>query len=199
MAMRTFFGKIKRWQVIAVAVAMGLFGAHTLIYSPWTNPSPTQVYQIYGAFPYSKGYDLDLRATYVSSNPWCKKTLRAFFFFEAAKVNRSVDVDLDVMRKPGDEYMASIALDHFKPGLCGWQYAGLFYGFRGNRLSGSRYVALGPVSVSDDHAELICREKVIRHGGGYYISCFPEVGGLTEDIPDGVKLFNFWWGVSNVL
>lgn len=65
--------------VIGVFVSLGF--AHYLLTRPTDNPQPQKKIVVRGSFPYDRGWDLRIEASYYSKNPTCKQTARAFFIF----------------------------------------------------------------------------------------------------------------------
>lgn len=97
----------------------GLF--HYLIMHPVDNPRPQKRQIVQGSFPYDKGWELRIEASYYSNNPTCKQTARAFFLFPQAEVSREAWRTIPVVREEGNRYRFEFYEDAMQSGFCDWR------------------------------------------------------------------------------
>lgn len=104
--------------VIGVFVSLGF--AHYLLTRPTDNPQPQKKIVVRGSFPYDRGWDLRIEASYYSKNPTCKQTARAFFIFPQAEVSREAWRTIPVIREGDSRYRFEFFEDAVSPGFCEW-------------------------------------------------------------------------------
>jgi len=176
---------LSRHKAITVLCVLGLFVyGYSWVVSPHVNSAPTQKVVISGQFPFSKGLDLSLQASFYSRNPTCKRTPQVFLIIPAASdINREIDLDLPVKRGDGDRYTAELNLDHFSPGFCDWQYGRMSYQFSGGRLSRAGLShALGPFPTRDRRMTYNCEYHTISKPVFLTVSC-----GLPLRLPNDIS------------
>ena len=98
-----------------------LWGAHYLITHPMDNPQPQKKVAVQGVFPYDRGLELRIEASYYSSNPICRETARAFFIFPQAEVSREAWRQIPLVREDGNRYRFDFYEDAIHPGFCDWK------------------------------------------------------------------------------
>lgn len=94
-----------------------LWGAHYLITHPMDNPQPQKKVAVQGVFPYDRGLELRIEASYYSSNPICRETARAFFIFPQAEVSREAWRQIPLVREDGNRYRFDFYEDAIHPGF----------------------------------------------------------------------------------
>ena len=125
--------------LVAIGVFVSLGFAHFWLTRPTDNPQPHKKIVVRGSFPYDRGWDLRIEASYYSKNPTCKQTARAFFIFPQAEVSREARRTIPVTREGGDGYRFEFYEDAISLGFCEWTLR--FVNFRvlskGKEIDGS--------------------------------------------------------------
>lgn len=98
-----------------------------LVTRPEDNPQPKKKLLVQGSFPYEKGWDLRIKASYYSRNPTCRQTARAFFIFPQAEVTREAWRTVPVVREENNRYRFEFHEDALLPGFCDWQLQFVHY------------------------------------------------------------------------
>jgi hypothetical protein len=113
---------MKRHKLLTFAAVFLLAAlVHFLVARPVNNPQPQKKLLVQGSFPYDRGWELKIEASYYSSNPTCRQTARAFFIFPQAEVTREAWRTVSVMRDGGNRYRFEFYEDAVLPGFCDWQ------------------------------------------------------------------------------
>lgn len=108
--------------VVAIGILVSLGFGHYWLTLPSDNPLPQKKIVVRGSFPYDRGWDLRMAASYYSKNPTCRQTARAFFFFPQAEVSREGWRTIPVIREGGDRYRFEFHEDSISPGFCDWTF-----------------------------------------------------------------------------
>jgi hypothetical protein len=117
-----------RHKLLTLASLFVLAGlVHYLVTRPVDNPQPQRKQIVQGSFPYDKGWELRIEASYYSNNPTCKQTARAFFFFPQAEVSREAWRTIPVVREDGNRYRFEFYEDAIQPGFCDWKLQFVYY------------------------------------------------------------------------
>lgn len=101
--------------------------AHYFVTRPVDNPQPQKKLVVQGSFPYDKGLELRVEATYYSESVNCRQTARAFFIFPQAEVAREAWRTVPVLREGGNRYRFEFYEDAVLPGFCDWRLQFVFY------------------------------------------------------------------------
>ena len=94
---------------------------HYLVTRPVDNQQPQQKLIVQGKFPYDKGWELRIEASYYSRSVNCRQTARAFFIFPQAEVASEVWRTIPVVREVGNRYHFEFYEDAMLPGFCDWR------------------------------------------------------------------------------
>lgn len=100
---------------------------HYLVTRAVDNPQPQKKLLVQGSFPYDKGLELLVEATYYSESVNCRQTARAFFIFPQAEVAREAWRTVPVVREHGNRYRFEFYEDAVLPGFCDWRLQFVFY------------------------------------------------------------------------
>ena len=140
---------------------------------PEDNPQPQQRRLVLGSFPYDRGWDLRIEASYYTNDPGCRRTARAFFIFPQATVTRQAWRSIPVIREGGNRYRFEYYDDAILSGSCDWRLkfvnyvivkngkevqGGAILGFPG-RFNAIRY---GCANLRGDGERFACIEDEIR-------------------------------------
>jgi hypothetical protein len=119
---------VMRHKLLTLASLFVLAGlVHYLVTRPVDNPQPQKKQIVQGVFPYDKGWELRIEASYYSNNPTCKQTARAFFIFPQAEVSREAWRTIPVVREEGNRYRFEFYEDAIDPGFCDWRLQFVYY------------------------------------------------------------------------
>lgn len=188
---------LSRHKVITVLCVLGLLVyGYDWVVSPHVNSAPKQKVVISGQFPFSKGLELSLRASFYSRDPTCKQTPRVFLIIPAAsEIDRKIHIDIPIKRGDGDRYSAEVSIDHFPPGFCDWQYGGMSYQLSGGQQSGAGlFSAIGPFPNLYRRMTYTCEYHTISKTDRLTVSC-----GLPLRLPNDISKtgdtaeLNFTW------
>ena len=122
---RSWVMRHKLLTLVAIFLLAAL--AHYLVTRPMDNPKPQKRLLVQGSFPYDRGWDLKIEASYYSRNPTCKQTARAFFLFPQSEVSREAWRTVPVVRQQGNRYRFEFFEDAVLQGFCDWQLRFLNY------------------------------------------------------------------------
>lgn len=103
-----------RWRTRRSFGAALLLAACAAPEAPVANPSPALLLRVHGTADAS--LTIRIFTQYVSTEKDCRRTTN---WLAGASVPQSASVETTVTRS-GNDYEASVALDHFLPGECGW-------------------------------------------------------------------------------
>jgi hypothetical protein len=117
-----------RHKLLTFAITFLLAAAfHYLVTRPVDNPQPQKKLLVQGSFPYDKGLELRIDATYYSESVSCRQTARAFFIFPQAEVAHEAWRNVPVVREGGNRYRFEFYPDAVLPGFCDWRLQFVFY------------------------------------------------------------------------
>jgi len=182
--------------ITAVSVLGLLIYGYSWLVSPHVNSVPRQKVVIRGQFPFNKGLNLSLQASFYSRNPSCKQTAQVFLVVPAASgIDASIDLDVPVIRENGEGYLAEINIDHFQPGFCDWQFGGMAYQFSGGKLSRPGLLhALGPFPLENRSITFSCEYHTISKPNLLTVSCGLPRRLLNDiDKTNNTAELNFAW------
>ncbi|MFA7270650.1 MAG: hypothetical protein WC073_15040 [Sterolibacterium sp.] len=179
--------------LLIISIVSLVYAISYWLYTPQLNSNPVQHIAIRGQFPYNKGLKLALQVSFSSKNPTCKQMAMAFFIFPAAKVDRSVELDVPVNQMAEDRYEAELNIDHFLPGFCEWEYAGMSYQFLGDRQSDTNQHALGPIPIKANRSTLACEYSNIPKTNLTHVYCRKAVPPFLDKAIQPTTELNFLW------
>lgn len=122
---RSWVMRHKLFSFVAVFLVAAL--VHYLVTRPVDNPQPQKKLVVQGSFPYDRGLELRVEATYYSESVNCRQTARAFFIFPQAEVSREAWRTVPVVREDGNRYRFEFYEDAMLPGFCDWRLRFVFY------------------------------------------------------------------------
>lgn len=175
-----------------ILVGVVLYQPYSWLMGPSLNSQPTQKIVIRGSFPFSKGFDLVLDASYTSKNPTCRQMARTLLIFPAAEVNRNIDVPVPVQREGEDRYRAEVVLDYVSPGFCEWKFSGMGYRVTGNKQSDTGVSGLGDIPHRANNAEMVCRYRQVLKFDRLIVACDRKIKP-NDDSLKGETRFDFIW------
>jgi hypothetical protein len=175
-----------RHKLIAFA-AIFLLAAlvHYLVTRPTDNPQPQKKIMVRGSFPYQRGWDLRIEASYYSKNPTCKQTARAFLIFPQAEVSREAWRTIPVIREGDSRYRFEFFEDAVSPGFCEWSL----------RFVNYRIYSAGKEVQGGAILGFPGRFNVIRYGCSNITSTFYRSPNRTPITETGVACYegdNHW-------
>ena len=114
------------------------------------NPAPTKKRIVHGEFPYDRGLELRIEASYYSKNPTCQLTAFVFLIVPQATVSREGWRTILLVRDGGNRFRFEFFEDAVLPGFCEWDLKFVYYRIfkDGKRVQGEAILGFpGPFNV----------------------------------------------------
>jgi hypothetical protein len=129
----------KHWLITGVLFIFLALQSYSLIWSwvltPSINPHPKDAVTIRGAFPFDKGYDLQVYHVAYTSTPWVNSWCG--WPVPGRPIScRGGRQTLAVKKTDATHYEIVFYRDYYLPGIAGWEFGGLIYRAPSTRTQG---------------------------------------------------------------